>query len=62
MRRLDERRAVLDIAGNALVYLDGYGPDNGATRIVTGSHRPDPLAPPFDVNDESRSPQVRRSS
>src|SRR5450830_267108 len=40
---------------NALVYFDDYGPGNGATRIVPGSHRPEPGAPPFDFNDESRS-------
>lgn len=43
---------------NALVYFDDYGPDNGATRIVPGSHRPDPAAPPFDFNDESRAVQL----
>jgi len=46
-----------DIA-NALVYVDDYGPANGATRIVPGSHRPGPGAPPFDFSDESRSVQL----
>ncbi|MGY2440295.1 phytanoyl-CoA dioxygenase family protein [Pseudomonas sp. SDO52101_S400] len=42
----------------ALVYLDDYGPDNGATRLVPGSHRPAPGEPPFDFTDESRSVQL----
>lgn len=46
-----------DIA-NVMVYFDDYGPDNGATRIVPGSHRPQPGEPPFDFSDESRSVQL----
>lgn len=46
----------------AIAYFDDYGPENGATRIIPGSHRPAPNEPEFDFNDESRSAQISGSA
>lgn len=55
-RDLSEQR--LGDRVTALVYLDDYGPANGATRIVPGSHRPGEQLAPFDFSDESRVVQL----
>ncbi|MFY2765146.1 phytanoyl-CoA dioxygenase family protein [Arenimonas sp. MALMAid1274] len=43
---------------NAMVFLDDYGPHNGATRFVPGSHRPGPEAPPLCDADEAAAVRI----
>ncbi len=45
----------------ALAFFDDFGPGNGATRLVPGSHRPGPGEPPA-LDDELRCMQLEGSA
>ena len=49
-------------AVTAMAFFDDYGPDNGATRLVTGTHHPEPDEPSSVFDDESRSEQLSGSA
>lgn len=43
---------------NALAFFDDFGPDNGATRLIPGTHRPSPDALHIDPAEEARTIQL----
>jgi hypothetical protein len=46
----------------AIAYLDDYGPENGATRILAGSHRPSAPGAAIDVHADAYSVQLSGSA
>ncbi|WP_395792973.1 phytanoyl-CoA dioxygenase family protein [Aquimonas sp.] len=47
---------------NALAFFDDFGPDNGATRLIPGTHRPAHADAQFDPNEEARAHYISGSA
>lgn len=47
---------------NALAFFDDFGPDNGATRLISGTHRPAPGDTEIDPTEDARAQYISGSA
>lgn len=47
---------------NALAFFDDFGPDNGATRLIAGTHRPAPGDAQIGLEDETHARYIHGSA